>query len=163
MKSKNDIINTSVKKKILYTIGIIVGIALLAFAYYAISPLFRNIKVYDINPVTNNSSTTSVQAITPVIVTGTTGHPASGTVRLVEGDGKRYIRYENFKTINGPDIYVYLAKDLDAKEFVNLGHVRATEGNINYEVPSGVNVKDYPYVLTWCKTFGVLFNSAKLF
>lgn len=152
------------KKKLFYIISIPICIALLAFAYYTISPFFINIKADDQNPATNNASgTTSVQSIVPVNVVGTAGHPASGTVRLVEADDKRYIRYENFKTINGPDIYVYLAKDLDAKEFVNLGRVRATEGNINYEIPAGVNAADYPYVLIWCKAFGVLFNSAKLF
>jgi hypothetical protein len=152
------------KKKLLYIIGIPIGITLLAFAYYTISPLFINIKANDINPAINStSSTTSVQPHAPVNVIGTTGHPASGTVRLVEADGKKYVRYENFKIINGPDIYVYLAKDLDAKEFVNIGRVRATEGNINYEIPAEVNVSDYPYVLTWCETFGVLFNSAKVF
>ncbi len=152
------------KKKLLYMIGIPIGIALLAFAYYTISPLFINIKADDPNPVISSGSSTGlVQPTTTVNVVGTAGHPASGTVRIVEADGKRYIRYENFKTINGPDIYVYLAKDLDAKEYVNLGRVRATEGNINYEIPAEVNVGDYPYVLTWCEAFGVLFNSAKLF
>jgi len=150
------------KKKILYTIGTILGIGILAFAYYAISPLFRNIKVNDLNPEPNSSSTTSYKSSTPVNVTGTSDHPASGTARIIETDGRKYIRYENFKTINGPDIYVYLAKDLDAKEFVSLGRVRATEGNINYEISTEVRVEDYPYVLIWCKTFGVLFNSAKL-
>lgn len=151
------------KMKLLYLIGIPICIALLIFAYYAISPLFINIKADDLNPAKDStSSTISVQQIAPVNVVGTTGHPASGTVRIVEADGKKYVRYENFKTINGPDIYVYLAKDLDAKEFVNLGRVRATEGNINYEIPAEVNVSDYPYVLTWCEDFGVLFNSAKL-
>ena len=95
-------------------------------------------------------------------VTGTAGHPASGTVRVIEADGKRYVRYENFKTINGPDLYVYLAKDLDAKEFVDLGKVKATEGNINYEIPTGIDTSEYHYVLTWCKAFGVLFNHADL-
>lgn len=151
------------KKKLFYIIGILVGIALLAFAYYAISPLFRNIKVDDRNPISNDPVATSVQASAPVSVVGTAGHFASGTVRIVTAGEKRYIRYENFKTINGPDIYVYLAKDLDVKEFINIGRVRATEGNINYEIPEGIDIKDYPYVLIWCKTFGVLFNSAKLF
>jgi hypothetical protein len=96
----------------------------------------------------------------PVI--GTALHPASGTARVVETSGTRYVRYENFKTINGPDLYIYLAKDLDAKEFVDLGRIRGTEGNINYEIPEGVNVTDYSYVLTWCKQFNTLFNYAKL-
>ncbi len=95
-------------------------------------------------------------------VVGTAGHPASGNVRIVKADGKTYVRYENFKTINGPDIYVYLAKDLNAKEFVNLGAVKATEGNINYEVPTNTDITEYSYVLTWCKAFGVLFNYADL-
>ena len=160
-------------------IGIVV-LALAGFAYRAISPLFRNIKANDVLP-----SSTSVQPSAPqeaatnptntapvgqtptetsaAAVTGTLGHPASGTVRIVESDGKRYVRYENFKTINGPDIYVYLSKDMDAKDVVSLGKVRATEGNINYEIPANINPHDYPYVLTWCKTFSVLFNSAKVY
>ncbi|OGI14384.1 MAG: hypothetical protein A2878_00640 [Candidatus Moranbacteria bacterium RIFCSPHIGHO2_01_FULL_54_31] len=97
-----------------------------------------------------------------VQVTGTPGHPASGTVRIVTADGKRYVRYENFRTINGPDIYIYLSKDIAAKEYIDLGRVKATEGNINYEIPAGTDVAEYPYVLTWCQAFGVLFNSAKV-
>ncbi len=100
--------------------------------------------------------------VEPLVATviDTPAHPASGLVRLVEADGKTYVRYENYKTINGPDIFVYLAKDINAKEFIDLGRVKATEGNINYEVPDGVSVSEYPYVLTWCKQFGVLFNYA---
>ena len=162
---------------------IIVGILALGIGglgYWAISPLFRNIKANDALPsstvvqpdttqasVTNPTNTAPVTETSagtnPAAVTGTAGHPASGTVRIVESDGKRYVRYENFKTINGPDIYVYLSKDADAKDFVSLGKVRATEGNINYEIPANVDPHDYPYVLTWCKTFSVLFNSAKVY
>lgn len=151
------------RKKILYSIAILVGIVLIGLAYYTISPLFIRIEVNDPNPIVDNSSSTDpVRSVASVPVVGTAGHPASGTVRIVEADGKKYVRYENFKTINGPDIYVYLAKDIEAKEFVNLGRVRATEGNVNYEIPAEISVADYPYVLTWCKAFGVLFNSAKV-
>ena len=145
------------KRKIIYTLGIIVCVGTLAFVYYAVSPLFRNVKMDEPLPegkVVETEQTFSAQVI------GTALHPASGMVRVVKIDGKNYIRYENFKTINGPDIYVYLAKDLDAKDFVNLGKVKATEGNINYEIPEGINVADYKYVLTWCKAFRVLFNYA---
>lgn len=143
-------------KKLLYGIGGAVLVAVLAFAYYAISPLFRTIQADEAAPV---ASTEVAPAAT---VTGTAGHPASGTVRIVEADGKRYVRYENFKTINGPDLFVYLAKDTGAKEFINLGTIRATEGNVNYEIPDGTDLSQYHYVLTWCKTFSVLFNSADL-
>ncbi|MBA3789447.1 DM13 domain-containing protein [Patescibacteria group bacterium] len=167
-----------------WIMGGVVALAVLGFGYYAISPLFRNIGADDALPQNSTElSTNSTIATTatssageaamthegaamkdenPTPVTGTVGHPASGTVRVVTTDGKNYIRYENFKTINGPDIYVYLSKDLGAKEYISLGKVTATDGNINYEIPAGVNPEDYKYVLTWCKTFGVLFNSAQI-
>ena len=154
------------KKKIFYTLGSNIGIAELAFAYYAISPFFINIKLDEALPETKQMESkamekSQVQAVSAPVI-GTTGHSASGTAHLVKVDGKNYIRYENFKTINGPDLYIYLAKDLDAKEYVNLGILRATEGNVNYEIPADVNLQDYKYVMVWCKAFGVLFNYADI-
>lgn len=155
-------------KKLLYVVGVVVVGGALWFAYYAISPFFINITADEALPEeTQTESTENTHAETPApvraaTVVGTAGHPASGTARLVEAGGQTYVRYENFKTLNGPDLYVYLAKDLDAKEFVDLGRVRATEGNVNYEVPAGVDASSYRYVLIWCKAFGVLFNSADL-
>lgn len=102
------------------------------------------------------------ESTAPANIAGTAEHPASGTVRVISSEGKQFLRYENFKTINGPDIFVYLSKDLEAKEFINLGPVRATEGNVNYEIPENVNPQEYPYAIVWCKAFGVLFNSAKV-
>jgi len=102
------------------------------------------------------------ESTAPAPVLGTAGHPANGTARVIFSNGKRFLRYENFKTINGPDIFVYLSKDLEAKEFIDLGPVRATEGNVNYEIPENVNSEEYPYALVWCKAFGILFNSAKV-
>ena len=55
-----------------------------------------------------------------------------------------------------------MAKDKDAREFVSLGRLRATEGNVNYEIPAGTDASEYRYALIWCKQFGVLFNSAEL-
>jgi hypothetical protein len=152
-------------KKIL--IGALV-VLVIGFGYYAISPLFRHVQVDEPLPMSTTEKINEMPeaASQPIITTaevkGTIGHPASGKVRVVEADGKAYVRYEDLKTINGPDIYVYLAKDLDAKEYISLGKVRATEGNVNYEIPTGTVVADYPYVLTWCKQFGILFNSAKV-
>ena len=139
-----------------FTIVALFLVALFGLAYYGLSPLFINIKADDTTPASYVELTPAAQ------IAGTPEHSASGTVRVIESDGKRFVRYENFRTINGPDLYVYLSKDLDARKFIDLGQVRATEGNINYEVPDGVDLSEYHYVLTWCKSFGVLFNSAKL-
>lgn len=135
-------------------------IILLGIAYYAVSPLWNNIKLDEAAPGSGTTADTASSEAVPV--TPTLAHPAEGTARVVIAEGKRYIRYENYKTINGPDLYVYLSRDLEATDFVNLGPIKATEGNVNYEIPAEINLDDYPYVLTWCKAFSVLFNSAKL-
>ena len=149
-----------------FVFWIVIGLAILGFAYYAISPLFRNITVNETLPSETPDATSTPPAEPPEVerfpIADTPLHPAEGFARIVDADGTIYVRYEDYKTINGPDLFVYLSKDLDAKEFVSLGELKATEGNINYEVPEDVNVEDYKYVLTWCKAFGVLFNSARL-
>lgn len=150
-------------KKVLYIFVGILALGALWFAYYTISPLFRSVKIDEtVPPMSDAEKVQSEQQVVSASVIGTTGHPASGTVRVIETDGKNYIRYENFKTINGPDLYVYLAKDLDAKDFVSLGTLRATEGNVNYEIPESVNLADYQYVMTWCRQFSALFNYADI-
>ena len=149
-------------RKIFWALGALVLLGVFGVAYYGLSPLFVNIKVDEQAPSIPQTTPQQEESVPSATVMGTAGHPASGTARLVNADDKNYVRYENFKTINGPDIYVYLSKDLEAKEYVNLGRVRATEGNINYEIPPGIDPGEYRYVLIWCKAFSVLFNYADL-
>ena len=63
---------------------------------------------------------------------------------------------------NGPDLYVYLATDKSTSDFVDLGKLKANNGNQNYEVPEGTDLTKYDTVLIWCKSFSVLFGSADL-
>jgi len=148
-------------------------VTLAGIAWYALSPLFMNKHVNDALPIVEMSEQeeTEVSPIAanrepsisaPITVIPTTAHPASGQVRIVQNGERAVIRYENYKTINGPDVRVYLADDLKATNFVDLGPIKGTEGNINYEVPAGVDVSKYRYVLTWCEDFAVLFNSADI-
>lgn len=95
-------------------------------------------------------------------VIGTAGHPASGTVQVINTSTGPVIRYQDFETINGPSLHVYLANDLEAKDYVDLGPIKGTKGNINYEVPEGVNIEDFKYVMYWCEPFSVLFNYAEI-
>ncbi len=134
----------------------IIGVVLIGVAYYGVSPLLMNTRVDEVAPQTKTEKPEQIVVTAPVI--GTNGHPGSGTVQVIKTERGDVVRYENFKTINGPDLYVYLAKDLGAKSFISLGELKATEGNVNYDVPPGVDVSDYKYVMVWCKQFGVLFN-----
>ena len=95
--------------------------------------------------------------------TGDGTHNAEGIAREINlENGKQFIRLENFKVTNGPDLYVYLATDKSTSDFVDLGKLKANNGNQNYEVPEGTDLTKYDTVLIWCKSFSVLFGSADL-
>lgn len=97
-------------------------------------------------------------------------HPTSGDVTVLSGDtGRRVLRFENFKTDNGPDLDVYLsaaAPDAPASEFdddfINLGDLKGNVGNQNYEIPLEVDLENYSTVVIWCVRFGVAFGVADL-
>ena len=59
-------------------------------------------------------------------------------------------------------MYVYLSTDKSAVDFVNLGRLKANNGNQNYDIPPGTDLSKYDTALIWCKAFSVLFGSAEL-
>jgi hypothetical protein len=90
-------------------------------------------------------------------------HKAEGIAKVVNlADGRTFLRLENLKTTNGPDLYVYLSVGKDASDIVNLERLKGNIGNQNYEIPAGTDLSKYNTVLIWCKAFSTLFGSAKL-
>jgi len=89
-------------------------------------------------------------------------HDVAGRALLIEKGGQEILRFEDFETINGPDLRIYLASDLGVDDAVELGPIRATRGSVNYELPAGTDVTRYNKVLVWCYTFSILFSYAEL-
>jgi hypothetical protein len=90
-------------------------------------------------------------------------HDAEGMAKVIQlDDASMILRLENFKATNGPDLYVYLATDNSASDFVNLGKLKGNIGNQNYDIPEGTDFSKYHAVLIWCQAFSVLFGSAEL-
>ena len=90
-------------------------------------------------------------------------HDAQGDAYTIPlEDGSNVLRLENIKSTNGPDLFVYLATDDNASDFVNLGELKANKGNQNYEIPEGTDLTKYNKVLIWCQAFSVLFGSAEV-
>ena len=81
----------------------------------------------------------------------------SGTLRIMKDEGKTVLRIENFKRApNLPaclDLRAQLNLDLDAKNSLDLGSFKLTEGNINIEVPPGEDYTMYNKFMLWCKTY----------
>lgn len=89
-------------------------------------------------------------------------HEVEGVALLIDGEKGKTLRFEDFETINGPNLHIYLASDLSDTDFVDLGPIKATKGNVNYEIPENVDTDIYNKVLVWCVPFKVLFSYAEL-
>jgi len=90
-------------------------------------------------------------------------HGVEGKALLIDdGFGQKILRFEDFETINGPNLHIYLASSLSDEDFIDLGEIRATSGNVNYDIPQGIDTDQYDKVLVWCVPFGVLFSYAEL-
>jgi hypothetical protein len=91
-------------------------------------------------------------------------HNAEGEAKVIpfQNGDSNILRLENLRVTNGPDLYVYLATDKTASDFVNVGKLKANNGNQNYDIPAGTDLTNYDTVLIWCRPFSVLFGSAEL-
>ncbi len=98
-------------------------------------------------------------------------HKGSGQAILYAlPDGRHVVRFEDFRTTNGPDLVVYLANhpspvtadDVVDNGYLSLGNLKGNVGNQNYELPADIAVDEYGSVVIWCELFGVLFSPAPL-
>jgi len=91
-------------------------------------------------------------------------HNAEGEAKVIpfQNENSNILRLENLRVTNGPDLYVYLATNKTASDFVNVGKLKANNGNQNYDIPAGTDLTNYDTVLIWCRPFSVLFGSAEL-
>ncbi len=91
-------------------------------------------------------------------------HNVEGTAKIVtHDDWSQVLQFDdNFKSTSGPDVYVYLASDDRASEFVSLGKIQSSDGSQEYVIPPGTDLNKYNKILIWCQSFGVLFGTADL-
>lgn len=89
-------------------------------------------------------------------------HEVHGKALLIRNGSSNILRFEDFETVNGPDLHIWLASSLGAEDYVDLGPIKATKGNVNYAVPADVDAEKYNKVLVWCVPFKVLFGYAEL-
>jgi hypothetical protein len=114
--------------------------------------------------ITTTTAATTVTRAGSFIGAGDGFHNAEGLVKvlLLDGSGQTILRLENFKSTNGPNVHLYLATDKAASNFIDLGRLKANNGNQNYNIPVGTDLVKYNVALIWCKDFSVLFGSAQL-
>jgi hypothetical protein len=118
--------------------------------------------------------TTTPAAVAGVLLSGqfhSVAHETHGAATVHQlGGGRRVLRLTDFTTSNGPDVRVYLVAAADASDnetvtkagFVELGRLKGTEGDQNYDVPADLDLGKYRAVTIWCRRFSVNFATAPL-
>src|SRR5262249_13748193 len=100
-------------------------------------------------------------------------HNTSGRATIYEeANGQLVLRLTSFKTSNGPDVHVVLiaAKDADddanflksSTERIELGLLKGNEGDQNYTIPAGTDLKKFRTVSIYCERFNANFGAAPL-
>jgi Electron transfer DM13 len=163
------------RRNVLICLGLVAA-ALGAFVllYFEPQKLFIDDEVHEAAPAL--STPASATAAAPATRTLSTGsfrsyeHASAGRARVLElGDGRRYVRFEDFHTSNGPALTVYLSAapangpgDAFDDHYVNLGDLKGNIGEQNYAIPRDVDLPRYRSVVVWCARFHVPFAAAAL-
>jgi hypothetical protein len=174
------------QKRILYLLSLIL---VLATAWYLISPLFITIELNEDSPLIVNDNMdlmneseksefiSEVEKMkndvtkleepmegTIVLLKETifeaSAHEVKGVAKFIQTKNFITLRFEDFETINGPNLHVYLSPEPGINGAIDLGELKATSGNFNYELPVGLKLENYRYILIWCEPFGILFSFA---
>jgi Electron transfer DM13 len=152
---------------------ILAGIAIpvLVAAWWAFRPekLWVNVKVNE--PAPFGSSADLEPLYTGLLAAR--AHPTSGRASIYQmRGGKRGLRLTDFMTSNGPDVHVVLAQSGDenlGQSFVKgelndveLGQLKANQGDQNYDLPDSTDLSRYDAVVIYCERFHAVFGVAKL-
>jgi hypothetical protein len=148
-----------------------IGVPVLVAAWWAFRPekLWVNVRVNEAAPF---GASPDLQPVYTGLLAGR-AHPTSGRASIYQtSNGKRSLRLTDFMTSNGPDVHVVLAQSTDeslGQNFVKgelndveLGQMKANQGDQNYDLPDSVDLSRYDAVVIYCVRFHAVFGVAKL-
>jgi len=85
---------------------------------------------------------------------------AQGIAKILSVNDNQFLRFENFKITNGPDLHVYFTNGIDIKSGMELGYLKGNTGAQNYFL--GEIANKYDTVVIASKPFGIIFASSFL-
>jgi hypothetical protein len=72
------------------------------------------------------------------------------------------LKFQAVTISNGPDLHVYLSKEVLPVNYIDLGRLQSTSGNQVYELTGNPDFSQYKYALVHCQRYNHLFGSAEL-
>ena len=90
------------------------------------------------------------------MLAGAGSHQAAGTLAITKDrNGRSILTMIDITVDRVPDGRVYLAKDGDYAQGVELGRLTQFSGTVEYSIPAGIDAQHYNSVVIWCKRFSV--------
>jgi Electron transfer DM13 len=86
----------------------------------------------------------------------------TGQAQIFDDAGRLQLKLAGVSISNGPDLHVYISRELLPANFIDLGRLQSTSGNQVYAIPGNPDFTQYRFVLVHCQRFNHLFGSAEL-
>jgi hypothetical protein len=96
-----------------------------------------------------------------VFINGPYGN-VSGKAKIYLQNNVYKLALENVSISNGPDLHVYISREILPATFIDLGNLQSVAGNQLYTIPGSPDFSQYKYALIHCKQYNHLFGSAEL-
>lgn len=97
-------------------------------------------------------------------------HKGEGTATVYQIGTERVLRFDPFRSTNGPALYVYLSphaaprssQQLHQGGSLELARLKGNIGAQNYTLPADVDLTKFKSVVIYCRQFHVVFSTAAL-
>lgn len=113
-------------------------------------------------PLNNNIDTTmAMSRYMGAFINGPYGS-VSGAAKIYFQNNSFILALEGVRISNGPDLHVYLSKEILPADYIDLGSLQSVAGNQLYSIPGNPDFSQYKYALIHCQRYNHLFGSAEL-
>ncbi|MEO6733548.1 MAG: DM13 domain-containing protein [Ferruginibacter sp.] len=87
----------------------------------------------------------------------------TGIAKIYSKAGAYSLVLDSFSVSTGPDLHVYLSKEMQPINFIDVGLLKTTSGRQVYNINGMPDFMEYKYALIHCQQYNHLFGSAKFY
>jgi Electron transfer DM13 len=113
------------------------------------------------DPLNQTADTTAVVKYAGIFSNGPYG-TVSGSAKIYLQNNMLKLALEGVSISNGPALHVYISKEVQPVNFIDLGNLKSTAGNQLYDISNMPDFAQYKYALIHCQQYNHLFGSAEL-
>lgn len=110
--------------------------------------------------MTEISGTSELRMIKLTTISGVKGYDAGGQTTVYVSGKSTFLRLQDFGIASGIDQKLYLTKDGTVDTGIEIGSLRASQGDQNYDI-SGIDHDTYSILVIYSKPFELYYGYAK--